>query len=124
MFKIQIKRLSDNAITHGAQFESMEEANAWIALNEAKSPCPWGIKARVDLVGNPDGSTYEVQVEQTYEIISTDISAQVEQEAINASALAYLASTDWMVTRAIERGEELSAEFKAEREAARASIVR
>jgi hypothetical protein len=53
-----------------------------------------------------------------------DISAQIAQEAANAEAEAFLAATDWMVIRAMERGEELSAEFKAERDAARLSIVR
>lgn len=57
-------------------------------------------------------------------IIEKDVMDELERERINAEALAFLDSTDWMVVRAMERGEELSPEFKAEREAARARIVR
>lgn len=59
-----------------------------------------------------------------YEIIIEDISEKLQQEAINAEALAFLASTDWMVVRAMERGESLSPEFKAERQAARDRIIK
>jgi hypothetical protein len=53
-----------------------------------------------------------------------DVSAQLEQEKINREAMEYLDSTDWMVIRAAERGEELSPEFKAERQAARNRIIK
>lgn len=57
----------------------------------------------------------------TVEII--DDSAQKAQELINSEAKTFLAATDYIVIRASERGESLSSEFKAEREAARARIV-
>lgn len=59
-----------------------------------------------------------------YNVEIVDITAQKAQESTNISAQAFLDSTDWIVTRAMERREELSSEFKAEREAARLSIVR
>ena len=46
------------------------------------------------------------------------------QAKTNSEALDFLKSTDWMVIRAAERGEELSPEFKAERQAARDRIVK
>ena len=52
------------------------------------------------------------------------VEAEQSQAQINAEALAFLAATDWMVVRAAERGEELSPEFKAERQAARQRIVK
>lgn len=58
-----------------------------------------------------------------YTVEIVDDSAQKAQEATNAEAKAFLAATDWLVIRAMERGEPLSAEFKAERDAARARIV-
>jgi hypothetical protein len=81
---------------------------------------------------DPDGiiepAIYETRSvlvrEADYVVEILDISAQIAQEAANAEAEAFLAATDWMVIRAMERGEELSAEFKAERDAARLSIVR
>jgi len=56
--------------------------------------------------------------------LEPQVSQKQNQEKINAEALAFLAATDWMVVRAVERGEELSPEFKAERQAARDRIVK
>jgi hypothetical protein len=82
-------------------------------------------------ITNPDGlisaAVYETVTSLVYagdytvEIV--DDSAQKAQEAVNSEALSFLAQTDWLVIRAMERGEELSSEFKAERDAARARIV-
>lgn len=44
------------------------------------------------------------------------------QQQINADALAYLAKTDWYVTRFAETGEPIPDEVKAKRQAARDSI--
>jgi hypothetical protein len=61
-------------------------------------------------------------IEQLYELIEP-VNAKLSQDAINAEAQAFLSATDWMVIRAAERGEELSPEFRAERQAARQRIV-
>lgn len=53
-----------------------------------------------------------------------DISAQVEQEAINQEALAYLASTDWLIVREVETQVPCPAEIKALRAEARLKVVR
>lgn len=53
-----------------------------------------------------------------------DISAQVEQEQINSEALAYLASTDWLIIREIDSGVICPADIKAAREQARLKIVK
>lgn len=50
--------------------------------------------------------------------------AKQNQAQINAQAQAFLAATDYIVVRAAERGEQLSPEFKAERQAARDRIVK
>jgi hypothetical protein len=60
---------------------------------------------------------------QLYELIP-QARQRANQSAINKEAQSFLDATDWMVTRAFERGDELSPEFKAERQAARAAIVR
>jgi hypothetical protein len=62
-------------------------------------------------------------IEQLYELIEP-VNAKLSQDAINAEAQAFLSATDWMVIRAAERGEELSPEFKAERQAARDRIIK
>lgn len=66
----------------------------------------------------------EVKLKAEYLVEIEDISAQVEQERINAEALEYLASTDWMVIREMDAGVPCPVEVKAERAAARARIVR
>jgi len=66
----------------------------------------------------------EVKLKAEYTIEIEDISAQVEQERINAEALAYLASSDWYILREIDAGVPCPAEVKAERAAARARIVK
>ena len=65
-----------------------------------------------------------VKLKAEYTIEIEDITAQVAQEAINAEALAYLASTDWLVIREVDAGTPCPADVKAERAAARARIVR
>lgn len=65
-----------------------------------------------------------VKLKAEYTVEIEDITAQVAQEAINAEALAYLASTDWLIIREVDAGTPCPAEIKAERAAARARIVR
>ena len=66
----------------------------------------------------------EYRLAADYIIEQVDISTQVEQERINQEALAYLASTDWMVIRAIESGVSVPTEITTARAAARLSIIR
>ena len=65
-----------------------------------------------------------VKLRAEYTIEIEDIASKVAQEKANAEALAYLASTDWMVIREIDAGIPCPASVKAERAAARARIVR
>jgi hypothetical protein len=74
-----------------------------------------------DLLGS---SHKEVKLKAEYTIEIEDITAQVEQEKINAEALAYLASTDFYIIREADAGTPCPAEIKAERAAARARIVK
>lgn len=65
-----------------------------------------------------------VKLKAEYTIEIEDTTAQVAQQAINAEALAYLASTDWLIIREVDAGVPCPAEIKAARAAARARIVR
>jgi hypothetical protein len=76
---------------------------------------------------------FETQVTETpareeviegYSVEITDISAQLEQEAINAAALKLLAETDWMILRQLDSGVACPQEIKEARAVARASIIR
>jgi hypothetical protein len=59
-----------------------------------------------------------------YQVEYIDISAQIEQERINAESLAYLASTDWMEIRFTETGAGMPADVKATRQLMRDRIVK
>lgn len=87
----------------------------WTALGH-------GFPERPELneMGEPTGAI--LPAEYTIEI--EDITAQVEQEKINAEALAYLAATDWMVLRAMDNGTPVPQEIKDLRQAARDKVVR
>jgi hypothetical protein len=65
-----------------------------------------------------------VKLKAEYTVEIEDITAQVAQYAINAEALAYLASTDWLIIREVDAGVPCPIEIKSERAAARAKIVR
>ena len=135
---IQVSIKKQDQITNQGLFPSMEEAQAWLAHHESMKSFGQPkqiVQQQIELspaVIAEDGSVLqeavtemqEVELAGEYEVEITDISAQLEQEKINAEALAYLAATDYIVTRAVERGEELSPEFKAERQAARDRIVK
>lgn len=139
MKKITIKN-KDGIAGWGAQ---MEDPTAWIA--ECVAANAWGKPERwvlhkdepmaeayddADVLEEEtrqdiDGSEQKwVKLKAEYTIEIEDITAQVAQEAINAEALAYLASTDWYIIREIDQGTPCPAEVKAERASARARIVR
>jgi hypothetical protein len=72
-----------------------------------------------------DGVTQKwVKLKAEYTVEIEDITAQVAQEAINAEALAYLASTDWLVIREVDAGVPCPADIKTLRAEARAKVVR
>lgn len=61
---------------------------------------------------------------QTFEVIIEDITAQVEQEKINAEALAFLAETDWLIIRELDCGIMCPVEIKIARQEARQRIIK
>jgi len=60
---------------------------------------------------------------ECYWVEYIDISAQVEQERINAEALAYLEATDWMIIRETETQVVCPADIKQLRAEARLKVV-
>ena len=139
MKKVIIKNI-DGIQNYGAK---MEDPTAWIA--ECVAGCAWGKPERwvlhkdeegaeaydeADVLATESRSLEEgvdrlwVKLKAEYTVEIEDITAQVAQDAINAKALAYLASTDWLIIREVDSGVICPAEIKAERAAARARIVR
>jgi hypothetical protein len=135
MIKVSIVKSSQ--VTNEAQFPSQEAAQAWLDYHEGMKS--FGEPARtvqqqVELspaVLNEDGSVLqeavtemqEVHIPGSYQVEILDITSQLEQEAINAEARAYLASTDWMIVRFAETGVAVPQSVLDARAAARVSIV-
>jgi hypothetical protein len=78
-----------------------------------------------EIVESTDGPAQKmVKLKAEYTVEIEDITAQVAQEAINAEALAYLASTDWLVIREVDAGVPCPTDIKTLRAEARAKVVR
>lgn len=134
---IKISIIKNLQVTNSAQFPSQEEADAWLARHEGMGT--FGQKketverqvlifpAVVDSEGlEVSPAQFEAQMVdlEGYTVEMLDISTQLEQEAINASALRLLAESDWMILRELDSGVACPQEVKDARAAARASIVR
>lgn len=138
MFQVKIKNVASGQYSHGGQFQSLVEAQAWIDSHLAKGmKCSWGKPEhtiQVELspaVYDENNILISIAVVEDQIIPSefivegpVDISAQIAQELINSEALAYLSSTDWLIIREIDEGTPCPIEIKVERAAARARIVR
>ena len=102
-----------------------EDLNKWLAKHIAKNT--FGLPERPELMLDeatgemiPTGNTLPAE----YEIVIEDITAQVEQEKINAEALVYLASTDWLIIRELDAGVPCPVDIKVKRQQARDRIVK
>lgn len=120
MLKVSIIQKADQRVSNQATFATQAEVDAWIV--ECESVSAFGY------LGNEEYTNEMDEVvparEKEYDIQIEDISAQVSQEQVNADALAYLASTDWMAIREAEGGTAMPEEVKLERQAARSRVVR
>lgn len=95
MFKVEIKK--DEVLTHGTQFETQAECEAWYQDN---------------LVAFPEGHVV------SYE----DVTAKLLADKQKSEGLSYLASTDWYVVRKAETGKEIPEEILKLRAEARLKI--
>jgi hypothetical protein len=82
MFKVEIKNLEKDKITHGAKWETMDEVNAWIAKIESIKTTdgsnPWGFKERVILKST--ATTWELA--NALEEIAEEIETTREERTI------------------------------------------
>lgn len=148
---IRISIVRDGQLTNQATFPTMEEGQAWLSSHEGMgtfghkrqviSHPASSVESQVEIfpaVIDEDGveispaqfETLVTEIPAREEIIEgyvvemLDISAQLEQEKINAESLKYLEETDFYVIRFAEEGIPYSQEIKDARAAARAAIVR
>jgi hypothetical protein len=123
MIQISVKR--NGQLTNQASFSTMEEAQAWLAHHEGMKSFGQPkqiVQQQIELspaILAEDGSVLqeavmemqEVHIPGSYEVEILDVTSQLEQEAINAEAQAFLDSTDFKVLRYIRQkalGQELS----------------
>lgn len=99
MIKVSIQK--QGIETNAATFDQQADADAWLAQEVANGS-----------FGDPS----------TYQVVQTDITAQLAQAKAIADAQVYLASTDWMIIRQMDNGTPLDPDVKAKRQAARLVI--
>ena len=134
MTKINIKR--QDIITHSASFETTELANIWLQqeVNNGSfgKPERWVREGQEDissaleerLIGG-DGLLEEyTEYKLPCEYVIETVENYIDQDKINAEALAYLASTDYLVIRQAETGQAMSEEIMLARQAARNRIIK
>ena len=122
MKKLIVKNLQ-RIQTHGAtssQFPSLSEFESWV--ESTRKSGAWGLPEREELdeMGEPTG----VILPEEFVVEIIDITEQVEQERINAEALAYLAETDWLAVRQAETGVQMPEDVRIARQAAREKIIK
>ena len=123
MKKLIVKK-SNGQILNG-KFNEESELN--LCISNCIKNNTWGLPERSELILDevtgemiPTGNILPAE----YEIVIEDITAQVEQEKINEEALAYLASTDWLIIRELDAGIPCPTEIKIARQEARQRIVK
>lgn len=72
--------------------------------------------------GVPAKTHKEVKLKAEYTVEIEDITEKLEQEKVNAEAMAYLASTDWLIVRQVDSGVMCPEDIKLARQAARDRI--
>lgn len=133
--KVLVKK--DNVIAYSCDFQTIEEAQAWIALNQASNS--WGkderwimidslemmnenidfateVESRDDDLGNPH-LWYKFEADYVIEI---EDAPDLEE---STEALRYLKATDWYIIREMDSGEPCPQEIKDARALARTKVV-
>lgn len=98
MFKIDIKNVASQKITHSSQHGTLEESQEWLDRQLSKEPCPFGKPEHQVIVSEMewDVETGEVIKEAEYETVPSefevigpiDITAEVEAEAAKQRRIA------------------------------------
>jgi hypothetical protein len=134
-----MKKLSitkSGVLTNQASFETQEELDAWLNkhIGMGSFGAPRYETQSVEIVPSTQDEEgteltpavfedQQVEINPTgYEVSVVDISAQLEQEAVNAAALKYLSETDWLILRELDSGIPCPTDIKSARQTARDSI--
>lgn len=141
MFKIEIKNLQDE-VTNVAKFETQELCLAWLDKNkvtgtfgklerEVKEVVEGILDNNEDIAKSISNREVEIAgqivklhtLPQEFSHVITNIADQHLAEQESKAALAYLASTDWMVVRKAETNIDYPQEIKDLRAAARLKVL-
>jgi hypothetical protein len=133
MFEVKVKNLQ-GIQTHGASFESEQEAQSWVSSILLKPSIPWGkvhgsyleselseaeIATKAGVI-EIDGITKHVIPNQ----FTVEINEYVKpQDILNLEFKKYLADTDWYIVRHVETGVAIPQDILTARALARQSIV-
>lgn len=128
MIKITIKNNQNEVV--GKTIMKEEDVSAF--LSQIASQATFGKPEHYNVVipahlvpesGERVEATLEL-IASEYSVEQEDVSSELEQRQINAEALQYLSSTDWLIVRELETSVSCPEEIKIARAEARARIVR
>lgn len=133
MIEVKIKNLQEIQ-THGALFETEQEANEWVNSVKNKPSMPWGKVAGAYLESELSESeiatkTGIIEIEEIVKHVIPDqfiveIAEKLStQQEINMNAKKYLSETDWYCIRHVETGVAIPTDILNARAMARQSIV-
>lgn len=150
MFKVQIKK--QNQITNEAQFETEEQAQTWLdqesnnlsfgkIQREAKEIEVTDMDGNVSVIlDNNEDISKSISVREEkdlegkiikihtlpkeFESEIIDITKEIEAQKASIEALAYLASTDFLIIKQAEGIKECPSEIKELRAAARLKVIK
>lgn len=140
MIRVRVKNRSGQQ-THGGDFNSSEEAHAWVVSQESikafGKPERWVHEDDLSVmgedklqaiasedVGGPDEMKKRYKFSADYTIESEDITSEILAAVERNQALEYLNETDWYVLRKVETGVEIPDEVRNLRSEARVKLGR
>lgn len=103
MIQVKIKDIQTNQLTHGGQFDTIEEAQDWIQQIESGDVNPWGLPRRQKKVSE---CTQE-ELDSALEIIPEQSESQDDEMMVTQEAMAVLPATYEIEITQFDRAQEI-----------------
>jgi hypothetical protein len=103
MMQVKIKDIASNQLTHGGQFDTIEEAQDWIQQTESGAINPWGIPQRQKKVSE---CTQE-ELDSALEIIPEQSESQDDEMVVIQEAMAVLPASYEIEITQVDRSQEI-----------------
>jgi hypothetical protein len=103
MIQVKIKDIASNKLTHGGQFDTIEEAQDWIQQTESGAINPWGIPQRQKKVSECS----QEELDSALEIIPEQSESQDDEMVVIQEAMAVLPASYEIEITQIDRSQEI-----------------